>query len=169
MQQVILHIKRFLGKQVLNKQLKKNKNRKIKSCNINEANSFGILCVVIEEEDYKKVVKLIKYLKNEFGIRNIKALAFYPKKDDPHFLKSKLGLDYYKLKDLNWFCMPTINEARNFMNENFDILLDIIKDQEISQRFVLHYSKAYLKVGTYSSDNEPYYDMMIDLKGEDFE
>ena len=55
------------------------------------------------------------------------------------------------------------------MNENFDILLDIIKDQEISQRFVLYYSKAYLKVGTYSSDNEQYYDMMIDLKGEDFE
>ena len=65
--------------------------------------------------------------------------------------------------------MPTINEARNFMNENFDILLDIIKDQEISQRFVLHYSKAYLKVGTYSLDNEKYYDMMIDQKGEDFE
>ena len=74
-----LHIKRFFGKKVLSKQLKKHKKRKVKSCNINEANSFGILCVVKDEEGYKKVVKLIKYLKNEFGIRNIKALAFYPK------------------------------------------------------------------------------------------
>ena len=65
--------------------------------------------------------------------------------------------------------MPTIKEASNFMNENFDILLDIIREKEISQRFVLHYSKAYLKVGTYSSENEPFYDMMIDLKGDDFE
>ncbi len=169
MQQPFLHIKKFFGKKVLTNQIKKYKKRKVKSCNINEANSFGILCVVKEEDDYKKVVKLIKYLKDEFGIRNIKALAFYPKKDDPHFLQSKLGLDYYKLKDLNWFCMPTINEARNFMNENFDILLDIIREKEISQRFVLHYSKAYLKVGTYSSENEPFYDMMIDLNGEDFE
>ena len=169
MQQALLHMKSFFGKQVLHKLLKKNNKRKVRSCNINEANSFGILCVVKEEADYKKVMKLIKYLKDEFGIRHIKALAFYPKKDDPHFLQSRLEFDFYKMKDLNWFCLPVTNTARNFMNENFDILLDIIEEQEISQRFALHYSKAYLKVGTYSKNNKKYYDMMIDFKGGDFE
>tara|TARA_B110000196_G_C21069646_1_gene626819 strand:+ start:714 stop:1280 length:567 start_codon:yes stop_codon:yes gene_type:complete len=169
MQQAILHIKRFFGKQVLKKLLKRSTKRKIKSCNINQANSFGILCVVKEEKDFKKIIGLVKYLKDEFGIRNIKALAFYNKKDNPNFLQSRLGFDFYSIKDLNWFCFPNTITARNFINENFDILLDITDGEFIPQKFVLHYSKSTLKVGTFSVKNKPYLDLMIDFKSKDFQ
>ena len=162
-------IKAKIGKRILNNLLKRSSKRKVKSCNINEANSLGLLCMVNEEDDYKKVLKLVKFLKDEYGIINIKALAFYPKKNDHHFLQSRLGFDYYKIQDLNWFCLPNNITVRNFINESFDILLDITDKEIIPQRFVLHYSKASLKVGTYSAYNQKYLDLMIDVKANDFE
>ena len=167
--QHLIKIKTIVGKRVLANLLKKKSKRTVKFCNINQANSFGILCVVKDEKGFKKIIGLIKYLKDEFGIRNIKALAYYPKKDNPHFLQSRLGFDFFNLKDLNWFCFPNTITTRNFINENFDILLDITDGEFIPQKFVLHYSKSTLKVGTFSVKNKPYLDLMIDFKSKEFQ
>lgn len=165
----VLKLKKIIGKRVLKNILNKKVDRKVRFCNIKEANSFGILCVVKDEKDYKKILKLIKYLRDEFGIRGIKALAFYTKKDNPHFLQSRLGFDFFNTKDLNWFCFPNTIVSRNFINENFDILLDITDGDVVPQQFSLYYSKAALKVGTFSKKNKPFYDLMIDFKGSDFQ
>ena len=167
--QRFLKIKRIIGKRVLKNLLKKENKRRIKYCNINTANSFGILCVIENENDYKKILKLVKYLRDEFGIRNVKALAYYTNNDDPPFLISKLGLDFFRTTDLNLFCFPNSVIVRNFINTNFDILLDITNKEIIPQRFVTYYSKSSLKVGTFSSSNKDFYDLMIKLNSNDFE
>ena len=100
------------------------------------------------------IIGLIKYLKGEFGIRNVKALAYYPKKDNPHFLQSRLGFDFFNMKDINWFCLPNTVTTRNFINENYDILLDVTDGEFIPQKFILHYSNSALKVGTFSKINK---------------
>ena len=167
--QGIFKIKAIVGKKVLENLVKKKNKRNVKFCNINQANSFGIICVIKDEKDYKKIIGLIKYLKGEFGIRNVKALAYYPKKDNPHFLQSRLGFDFFNIKDINWFCLPNTVTTRNFINENYDILLDVTDGEFIPQKFILHYSKSALKVGTFSKTNKPYLDLMIDFKSKDFQ
>ena len=59
--QGFIKIKTMIGKKVLANLLKKKSKRIVKFCNINEANSFGLLCVVKEEKDFKKIIGLIKY------------------------------------------------------------------------------------------------------------
>ena len=167
--QGFIKIKTMIGKKVLANLLKKKSKRIVKFCNINEANSFGLLCVVKDDKDFKKIIGLIKYLKDEFGIRNIKALAYYPKKDNPVFIQSRLGFDFYNIKDLNWFCLPNTVTTRNFINESYDILLDVTDGEFTPQKFILHYSKSSLKVGTFSQKNKPYLDLMIDFKSKDFQ
>ena len=48
----------------------------------------------IKKEDYHALVEIIDFLKKEYSIKNLKILAFYPFKDEPFFLKSRLGLDF---------------------------------------------------------------------------
>ena len=138
----LLKVRYIIGKRVLKRLLKKENKRNIKYCNINTAKSFGILCYLENEEDYKKIVKLVKYLRDQFGIKIVKALAYYTNNDNPFFLKSKLGFDFYTTSDINLFAFPNNVLVRNFINTDFDILLDIADKEIIPQRFVLHYSKS---------------------------
>ena len=82
-------LKKFIGQKVLNRLLKKSSKRQVKSCNIFNAKSLGILCLINNKEDYDKVLKLINFLKKEFSIPEIKILAYFPYKEDPFYLKSK--------------------------------------------------------------------------------
>ena len=84
-------------------------------------------------------------------------------------MQSRLGFDFFNIKDINWFCLPNTVTTRNFINENYDILLDVTDGEFIPQKFILHYSKSALKVGTFSKINKPYLDLMIDFKSKDFQ
>ena len=96
-----LKFKFFFGAKVLQKKLKNQSNRMVQSCNVEDATSMGMICVIKNINDYEAVVKIIKMINKEFKIPNIKILAFYPLKDDPGFLKSRLGLDFFTIYD-NW-------------------------------------------------------------------
>lgn len=162
-------VKRFIGRRVLNRLLKKNSKRFVKTCNINEAKSFGIICTIKDQSDYNRMVKMVDFLRFEFSIPEIRALAYFPSKEDPFYLKSRLGLDFFKMTDLNFFAFPNNVPVRNFINEEFDILLDITREHVVPLRFILHYSKSTFKVGNYSNHNENYYDMMIDIDISEYE
>ena len=92
-----LNFKLFLGSKVLERRLKTKNNRNVQSCNIEDAKSMGMLCVIKNENDYESTVQIIKLIKAEYEIPNIKILAFYPLKNDPEFLKSRLGVIYKSL------------------------------------------------------------------------
>ena len=94
-----LKIKFLLGEKFLQRLLKKENFRQVSSCNIQDAQSMGMICVIKNESDYQSVVKIIKMIKDEFKIPNIKILAYYPLKDEPQFLKSRLGLDFFTIYD----------------------------------------------------------------------
>ena len=101
-----LNFKLFLGSKVLERRLKIKNTRNVQSCNIEDAKSMGILCVIKNENDYESTVQIIKLIKAEYEIPNIKILAFYPLKNDPEFLKSRLGLDFFTIYDLNYYSLP---------------------------------------------------------------
>ena len=103
MKLTFLKFKFFLGSKFIERQLKKETLRKVQSCNIDNAISMGMICVIKNIDDYEAVVKIIKMINKEFKIPNIKVLAFYPLKDDPDFLKSRLGLDFFTIYDLNYY------------------------------------------------------------------
>jgi hypothetical protein len=157
-----------LGNKILQKLLKKVSSIKVKSCNIKDVNSFGMICVIKSIQDYDSLVKIIKMIKAEFKIPNIRILAFYPLKDDPGFLKSRLGLDFFTIYDLNYYALPNKFVVKNFIAEKFDILLDLSELRTIPLRLILFLSKSPFKVGSFSEEKKPFYDLMIESDPKDY-
>jgi len=163
-----LKIKFLLGEKFLQRILKKENFRQVSSCNIQDAKSMGMICVIKNESDYESVVKIIKMIKDEFKIPNIKILAYYPLKDEPQFLKSRLGLDFFTIYDLNYHAFPKKNVVKNFISERFDILIDLTEIKNIPLRFILHMSNSPFKVGSFSEEKKPFYDLMIETDPKDY-
>ena len=160
--------KYYWGERVISKHLKKKSNRTMRSCNIEDAKSMGMLCEIRSKDDYNSLVEIIDFLKKEYAIPNLKILAFYPLKDEPFFLKSRLGLDFFTLEDLNYYGLPNNSIVRNFMNETFDILIDLTQKRIVPLRLVLLFSKSPFKVGSFSNGKKPFYDLMIETDPADY-
>ena len=75
---------------------------------------------------------------------------------------SKLEYDFFSTKQLNWFGKPTSMIIQNFINEKYDVLLDLNINDHFSLKYISALSKADFKVGKFSTLGVEIYDMMID-------
>ena len=53
MKLTFLKFKFFLGSKFIERRLKKASSRKVQSCNIDDANSMGMICVIKNVNDYE--------------------------------------------------------------------------------------------------------------------
>lgn len=156
------------GSFFLKKELREKKHKTIVS-NLASARKIGILYHADDEATFKKVKRYVRYLKEEEGIRTIMALGFADVKEAPFYLQAKLEFDHFIKKDINWHGKPAGTTVENFINEPYDILIDLTLSPVNPLRYVLLNSRSTFKVGRYHEENEPYYDLMIDQKGEDLD
>ena len=70
--------------------------------------------------------------------------------------------DFFCLKDLTWYNAPDNIYARNFMSDEFDILLDLNLNDLFPLRYISALSKANFKVGKRSDRNNSIFDLMIE-------
>lgn len=166
--QLIENIKDYLGKAKLNSLIKRPTKRQVSFCNLNNAKTIGILHAIENESDYKRLINFIRELKGEYGIRTVKSLVFYGEKEEPFFLQPKLSFDFFLPSDLNWKREPLKPVCTNFIQENFDILIDLTEEFQIPLRNLLLQSQAKFKVGRYSKENQNYYDFMINSEHSNF-
>ncbi len=156
------------GELALKKELAKQ-SRKVLVSNLQAAKKIGLLYHPTDEAIHKKVKRYVRYLKEEEGIREVKAFAFTAEKETPIFLNAKLDFDFFGIKDTKWNGRPSGSTVENFQDEEYDILIDLTEEPVIPLRFVLVHSRARFKVGRSAPENEPYYDLMIDAKDGDLD
>ena len=155
-------IKTRLGKSALKSSL--SKERKTRVHNFDDARSIGLIYKEKGESFFILVKQYVKFLAEEYGIREILAMAYIDdKKQVPHWHIHRLKYEYFTKGDLNWKNIPDSTEVKNFTEKEFDILIDLDKEFCLPLRYVLAKSKANFKVGYYSEENENYYDMMIEV------
>ena len=92
------------------------------------------------------------------------ALGFIDEKDLPSDYQSKLEFDFFTRKDLSKFYKPSGITVKNFSGEDYDILIDLTNETIIPLRYILNWSRAKFKVGLYSKENEPFFDLMIKME-----
>lgn len=165
---LIGNIKDYFGLAKLKSLLSKKSTRQVSFCNLNNAKTIGLIVALKDEADYKRIMSFIKVLKGDYGVRNVSALAFYQDSEEPLFLKSKLSFDFFLETDLSWRKEPLKLNCKSFVDENFDILIDLTDSFSIPLRHLLLVSSAKFKVGRYSEVNTPYYDFMIDSEHSNF-
>ena len=140
----------------------RNKSTKNNIVPFDQATSIGILYDSSNEAHYEIVRKYVKELR-EVHHKDVLALGYYDQKELPTLRFSKLGLDFFTLKDLNWFYKPISGIVKRFVDREFDILIDLHLGNQIPFKYVAASSNAKFKIGKYSKNAERYYNFMLSV------
>ena len=141
----------------LNELARVNRFRKI--VNLNEARSIGILYNLVDENSYRIIEGIVGKLQ-QTG-KEVKAVGLVRNKSMVNRFLPKLSYDFLTRKDINWFGKPTGIRVRDFIQRDWDILIDLSLDNNQSLKYIAGLSNARLKVGPSGKDKEHYYDFMI--------
>lgn len=145
---------------VLNRKSKKSVRKK-QFINLDNAKNIGI----ISNNQNEKSNDVIKEFVNFLSQKNIQVyvVEFINKKiKNDNYLKKK-GFNFFSLKDINWYYKPKSIIVDEFINNDFDILIDLsLNNNCFPIQYINALSKAKFKVGKfYESPN--YYDFMINI------
>ena len=136
------------------------RERKPSRFDFKEIKTVGILFDATKLEDFELVKRYVLYLREHR--KNIKAMGFFTTKQIPDLAFSKLEYDFFSLKELNWFGKPSSVFIQNFIDEEYDLLIDLNVQNLFPLKYISALSKASFKVGKYRENDLEIYDMMID-------
>jgi hypothetical protein len=128
--------------------------------NFDAIKTVGILFDATSKEDYELLKRYVIYLREHR--KRVKVIGFFSAKNIPELTYSKLEYDFFSKKDLNWFGKPSSVVIRNFMNEEWDLLIDLNIHDHYPLKYISTLSYANFKVGKYNEKDLEIYDMMID-------
>lgn len=131
-----------------------------RSIPFDKARTIGIIYDSTEEQSFETVKKYVKEMRENFH-KDVLALGYYDNIQLPPMRFSKLGLDFFTRKDLNFFYKPVATVVRNFIERDFDILIDLHTGNGIPFRYITALSKAKFKIGKYDKSAVRFYDLMI--------
>ena len=157
---VIQDIKNFAGNYALSQEVKSLRRNKM-FLNLEEAKTIGIVFDATENENFELVKKYITYLKDLK--KRVKAIGFFNMKGTPPMAYSKLEYDFFSLKDLSWNNIPNNIYVKNFIEDHFDILLDLNMKDSFPLKYISSLSRAKFKVGKSSKWNSSIFDLMLDI------
>jgi hypothetical protein len=157
---IIQNIKNIAGNYFLSGEVKSLHRDKM-FVNMQDAKTVGIVFEATDNSNFELVKKYITYLREMK--KKVKAIGFYNQKNIPAMAYSKLEYDFFCQKDLSWFNAPNSIYVKNFMEEKFDILLDLNLNDLFPLRYISTRSKANFKVGKKSDRNNSIFDLMIEM------
>ncbi|MCU0435261.1 MAG: hypothetical protein MUC87_17530 [Bacteroidia bacterium] len=131
---------------------------------IDEIKTVGISVLFTTAEDFELLRKYVNYLRDLK--KKVKVLVHYTGKEEPAVQYSKLEYDFYSRKTLDWTGRPSGHIVQNFMDEPFDMLLDLNDGNSFALYCVGGLSKASFKIGRFEEDGEHLHDMLIDSPAE---
>lgn len=144
---------------------RKEQRQKDRSCqltNLREAKRIGILYTLDDVPDYERVSEFVSRLQGES--KEVKALGFVKNKNLVQRFLPKLSYDFFSKRDLTWFYKPIHSQVKDFIEKEFDLLIDLSIRDNYPLKYISGLSNALFRVGCFSNENLNYYDMMIDLK-----
>jgi hypothetical protein len=145
-----------------NRQIKaeaKNVSREKAVSNIETAKTIGIIFSFTGNEDFELLKKYVLYLREMK--KKVKAIGYYKTKEEPPVQYSKVDYDFFPKKSHNWYGKPTDHIVTNFIDEPFDIMIDINPENDSVITYVAAMSKAKFKVGRFS-ENDFIHDLMFE-------
>lgn len=141
----------------------KNLSRTGKVYNLDEARSLAILYYLDSEETLSIVKKYVKYLKEEEGLKKILAVGYWDgnPKEVPSYISPRHEFDFILQHEHAKKQKPTGNLVKNFIHEDFDILLDLTFDRKLPLQYLLNWSHAAFKVGLHNEEDLNFYDLTV--------
>lgn len=127
------------------------------------AKSIGVMYWCKSESDFVLVKQYMEYLRNEHGMRKVRALAFLDLKEAPNYILTGVHHDFMINRDLKWNRKPFGDIYDKFVEHPYDILVDLTDGDCLPLHFALKQSNARFKVGKADVKTEEEYDLLVDL------
>ncbi len=144
---------------------KKEQSHSFRNCqmtNLKDAKRIGILYTLDNVPDYERVSEFVSQLQGDH--KEVKALGFVKNKNLIQRFLPKLSYDFFSSRDLTWFYKPIHRQVKDFIDKEFDLLIDLSLQDNFPLKYISGLSNALCRVGKFSEKNAEYYDLMIDLK-----
>lgn len=140
-------------------------NRMKAGSTLHAAASVGILYNDVDEAFYKKIRSYVKLLHEQYDVQRVFALGYVDTtaKELPIYQVQKLEYMYFTKSDLNWHLKPVVS-LMHFIDEQFDVLIDLSTSPSLPLKYILKSSHASMKVGTPQAGTADSLDLMIDAK-----
>ncbi len=151
-------LKNKIANYLFMRQLRHHK-RHHKSVSFQEAHKIGILYDATNEKNYDIIKNLVKEIRSHH--KEVQALGYFNRKNLPANRFAKLGLDFFTKKSVNWYMKPGNPIVHNFIQTDFDILINLNIEKCFPLKYISAHSKAKFKIGRWDRRNAPICDMMI--------
>jgi hypothetical protein len=136
-------------------------HRERKLSNLASSRKIGILYTLNDVPDYDIVAEFVTRLQHDK--KEVKALGFVRNKILVSRFLPKLAFDFFSGKDVSFFFRPTSPKVKDFMDQEFDLLLDLSLSENIPLKFIAGLSAAHCRVGMFTEEDFHCYDLMIDI------
>lgn len=129
-----------------------------------DAKRIGVLYYLPEESVYAKISSYVKKLQDDG--KQVKALAYVDDKKLIGKFLPKLSFDFLYPAALKWNYKPVSSAASDFVETEFDILIDLSTKDILPLIYIAATSRAKFKAGMQRDGVAPYLDLMISLDEE---
>jgi hypothetical protein len=153
-------LRMIVGKYFFRKeQLKMSHDHKL--VNLEKAKYIGILYTLDDLPVYDVVTDFVTQLQRQHI--EVKALGFVRNRNLISRFLPKLSYDFFSTRDINWFYRPIHNKVKDFINKEFDILIDLSLKDSFTLQYISGLSRSFCRVGKFSEENTNYYDLLFDV------
>ena len=132
--------------------------------NLKEAKTIGVIFNAGDINEVELVKKYITYLR-DMG-KKVRSMGYVALKELPGNINTSIDHQCFTLQNVNWYYKPAIGFIGSFVEEEYDLLLDLNIARQLPLIYVAALSKAKCKVGRYSEKYMSIYDVMIETDDE---
>jgi hypothetical protein len=148
-----------IGKNLLDRKVVKIK-RKVWYSNIGMVSKIGIVWDASNAGDFVHLSKFCQKM-NERGI-TVKVIGYFPGKTLPDQYTAIRYFNCLNKDEVNFFYHPLSQDATDFINMKFDILIDLNFKKLLPLDCITSLSVAGLKVGLLDQRRKEIYDLMME-------
>jgi len=139
----------------------KKASRKKMVVGLEESRKIGLVYEASSEETYRMATDLAKELQKSG--KRVKAMGFVPHKTKPDYLLDHLNFSYFSRKDFKWNLKLKTDTLKEFVNTEFDILIDLSPSDLFLVKYLSGLSGARYKTGKYHPEYVEVYDLMLQV------
>jgi hypothetical protein len=150
-----------MGNRLLRKKIDTNR-RTVSYSNIDNVRNIGVVWDASDPKEFKNISAFYTKM-GQRGI-NVKVIGFCDQKVLPGEFTAIHYFTCLKRDDLNFFFKPLTPESETFIDEKFDVLIDINFKNVFPLRYITSMSRGSIKVGLYREGDSAPFDLMIDQR-----
>ncbi len=137
----------------------RNLSRNKEFINIADAGKVGVLFKQTDEENFEAVQDCVRMLAE--GGKQVFVIGYVDSKEIPDFYLLRKGFNFFCRNDINWYGIPQPAFVNDFIEREFDLLIDLSLDNVFPIDYIFAISKARFKTGEYAVRAE-HADLSID-------